>query len=183
MPKAEHRLIIFDKDGTICRNRHDPDGFINKLEEQEHIPGVIEICDRIRMKNKHLKYAVASNQGGVAFGHMERDEARFLVQDAAMHIGAAQWEVCYYHPDADHPYWGKNSYSRKPNPGMLLKLMVILETDPSETLFVGDRNEDYQAAQRAGCGFMWAHEFFGWEPPDNWKPPDPDHGEAHLGDE
>ena len=32
-----------------------------------------------------------------------------------------------------------------------------------DTLFVGDRETDRQAAEATGCDFAWAHEFFGGE--------------------
>jgi phosphoglycolate phosphatase-like HAD superfamily hydrolase len=33
-------------------------------------------------------------------------------------------------------------------------------TTPEWTLMVGDRPEDEAAAKAAGCGFVWAAEFF-----------------------
>jgi D-glycero-D-manno-heptose 1,7-bisphosphate phosphatase len=50
---------------------------------------------------------------------------------------------------------------RKPGPGMLREAMSDFEADPDETLYVGDRPEDEQAAKNAGVDFVWASEFFG----------------------
>jgi phosphoglycolate phosphatase-like HAD superfamily hydrolase len=43
--------------------------------------------------------------------------------------------------------------------------MQDFEVSPEETLFVGDRNEDLEAARNAGCGFIWAWQFFGEDGP------------------
>lgn len=50
---------------------------------------------------------------------------------------------------------------RKPEPGMLIVACNAASVSPEETLFVGDRPEDEQAAQNAGTAFMWAWQFFG----------------------
>lgn len=52
---------------------------------------------------------------------------------------------------------------RKPLPGMLIYAMSRKEVSASETLMIGDGEEDQQAAAAAGCAFMWAHAFFGRE--------------------
>jgi len=55
--------------------------------------------------------------------------------------------------------WNPNY--RKPNCGMLVQARHNAEVGKDRVLYVGDREEDLQAAERAGIDFMWAHEFFG----------------------
>ena len=50
---------------------------------------------------------------------------------------------------------------RKPEPGMLQHAIQLFQVELEETLFVGDRPEDEQAAKNANVDFMWAYEFFG----------------------
>ena len=78
-------LYIFDKDGTICQP-NDGSKFINKIEQQELIPGVSEKCSSLISQGHHL--AIASNQGGGAFGIMSANEAEAIVCDAARLIKA-----------------------------------------------------------------------------------------------
>ena len=52
---------------------------------------------------------------------------------------------------------------RKPKPGMLIELMDSLGFTPVDTLYIGDRDSDQQAAEAAGINFIWAKDFFGWE--------------------
>lgn len=166
-----YKLIIFDKDGTLCRNRHDPAGFINSLDDQEMIPGVEEKLGYYRERNMQL--ALASNQGGVPMGYMDAGEAWMIAYQVAFTVGMAHNMVLICIDPLD-----SGSFFRKPNPGMLLKLMLNGKASPAETLYVGDRDEDYQAAQNAGCDFAWAWDFFGREPPDGWKRPNEDHARA-----
>ena len=58
---------------------------------------------------------------------------------------------------------------RKPSAGMFFVAMGITFS-PDETLMVGDRPEDEQAAAKAGLGFMWAWEFFERDKPESESP-------------
>jgi D-glycero-D-manno-heptose 1,7-bisphosphate phosphatase len=156
----DYKLIIFDKDGTLCRNKHDHDGFINHWDDQELIPGVAGKCKLLR--DQGVLLAVASNQGGVAFGHMNDGLAYSIVCHAAKFISADLFNHCPFHPDGSEKEYARDDYDRKPRPGMLLKAMIMASAEPRETLMVGDRQEDQEAAMRAGCDFMWAHQFFNW---------------------
>lgn len=149
-------LYIFDKDGTLCRNKNGKT-FINSIDEQELIPGVKEKIDSLR-SDGHL-IGIASNQGGVAFGHMTYRQASDILEHASQLIGGADWWVfCPFHPEATEPQFKMNSSDRKPGPGMLLEIMAVL--DEQEAIFIGDRAEDQEAAKRAGVKFVWASDFF-----------------------
>ena len=150
-------LFIFDKDGTIC---HSASGqkFINSKDDQELIPGVLEKVEVLRKDGHTL--AVASNQGGVAWGIMSEVEADLIVAHAATLIGAEDWRMCPYHPKGSKPEYARESTCRKPSPGMILELMESLAFLPDQTIFIGDRDEDEGAAQAAGVEFIWEKEFF-----------------------
>ena len=49
---------------------------------------------------------------------------------------------------------------RKPEPGMLRQAMQDAGVNPSQTLYVGDSEDDRGAAKAAGCAFAWAAAFF-----------------------
>ena len=54
-----------------------------------------------------------------------------------------------------------NAQYRKPAAGMLLATMHDYGISNTETLMVGDRDEDEQAASNADCDFIHADTFFG----------------------
>lgn len=160
--KPKGRLIIFDKDGTLVKsviNKSGKSGPPNRLEEQDYFEDVRERCKALLDEGHTL--AVASNQGGVAFGIFSADEAELLVSSAAAYIGTRHYRVCMFHPKGKiKPYVG-DSWNRKPNPGMLESLMTELGFKPSETVMIGDWDSDRQAAAAAGVEYIDANTFFG----------------------
>lgn len=160
---SQPHLFIFDKDGCLVRSvidertgeSHAP----NRLEDQQYFDDVKSFCDQLLAEGHVL--AVASNQGGVAFGIFTADVATELVKAAADYIGAKAYQVSFYHPKGSVAPWNQENFSRKPRPGMLLGLMEALNFAPEDTTMIGDCETDKQAAMAAGCHFRWAHEFFG----------------------
>jgi len=154
-------LYIFDKDGTLVSGA---DGRpANSTSEQVPLPGVVERMAGLRIGGHYL--AIASNQGGVAWGFISRSQAYRLVNDAAEKVGRVDAvAVCCYDPKAiaknpDSPY-ARPGLRRKPAPGMLLDLMHRLGYRPEDTTYVGDQESDRQAAEAAGVRFVWASDFF-----------------------
>lgn len=158
---SKGKLFILDKDGTLCPGVVEKNGKShapNRLEDQQYFDDVAPKCNELLAQGHTL--AVASNQGGVAFGIFPADEAELLVSAAAAFIGAAAHRVCFYHPKGHVAPWNIEHRNRKPLPGMLIELMQQLNFKPSDTVMVGDWESDRQAAQAAGCTFIWANDFF-----------------------
>lgn len=159
---SDKRLYIFDKDGTICKSVIEPKSgkshAPNTLETQEYWEDVSLVI--AQLKSEGHKIAVASNQGGVAFGIFSADEAELLVQAAAEYISADAYKVCFYHPKGHVAPWNQEHHTRKPQPGMLVELMAQFNKQPSDTIVVGDWKTDQDAAEAAGCQFIWANKFF-----------------------
>ncbi|MEP0806553.1 MAG: HAD-IIIA family hydrolase [Chloroflexota bacterium] len=159
------KLIIFDKDGTLvgvpdpAANRP-----ANRPEEQVLLPGRLEKIKALRKQG--MRIALASNQGGVAWGFITYDQAAALMADCARKIGGADIiRFCPHDARAAGKPNAREHYAiqcgcRKPAPGMLQDIMAFLRVTPEETVFVGDRDEDRTAAEAAGVRFMWADEFF-----------------------
>lgn len=155
------KLYIFDKDGTLCKSVVETGGKShapNRLEDQEYFDDVVAKCNELIEQGHTL--AVASNQGGVAFGIFTADEAELLVSAAAAFIGAKAHRVCFYHPKGRISPWNMEHRNRKPQPGMLIELMQQLNFTPEQTVMVGDWQADQEAAKAAGCEFIWANDFF-----------------------
>lgn len=155
----KYRLIIFDTDGTLVTTRSGAT-FRQDASDWQWMPGRKEKLQVLRAQGVHL--AIATNQGGVAFGYMlQADILHELVRmckEGGIPKGGLY--VCYHHPKASIAAYRYEDRRRKPGPGMLLDAMADFEADPNETLMVGDRDEDREAASAAGCAFMWAANFF-----------------------
>ncbi len=132
------------------------------------LPGVY---DRIAaLREAGHKIAIASNQGGVAWGFISLEQADALIRDIAAKIGGADtYRFCPHDPRAagkpnSRPEYAVDCACRKPKPGMLIAIMQSLGVSPAETVYVGDSPDDEQAAQAAGVHFVSAQQFFRFLP-------------------
>lgn len=165
-----YKLAIFDIDGTITQikaevlEKYPKRVTPNYPNEQEPIPGVPEKLAALQAEG--ITIALATNRGGVAWGYTPIKLAWKLAREAGELCGIPDAAVylCPYHAKAR----GKRAVAeyaiehecRKPNPGMLLEAMKDAGISASDTIFVGDRDSDKEAAQNAGVEFYWAEDFF-----------------------
>ena len=151
-----NKLYIFDMNGTLSSTP-----FVDK-KPLSVLPGRKEKIAELFADG--AKVAIATNQGGVAFGFSTEKAATAEVEQIAAELGISHWRVSFGHPS---PKFGYEQYGtpamlamRKPAPGMNLDIMKELEWLPEDTICVGDRDEDQAAALAAGCQFVWAKDFF-----------------------
>lgn len=152
-----YKLIIFDVDGTLTETRSGAT-FRKTADDWKWLPGRLERLAETREQG--IKIGLASNQGGVAFGYLDPQEIRQELLKVGLAIHAAAVEMCFSHPKATRPGYHDDSLRRKPGPGMLLAIIEDSGESKEDTLMVGDRPEDEQAAKNCGCDFMWAKDFF-----------------------
>lgn len=156
----DYRLIIFDTDSTLVTTKSGAT-FRKAADDWQWLPGRIE---KLReLKAQGVRLAVATNQGGVAFGYLKQEDILQALMEMTEEGGIpyAGLYVCYNMPNAKLEQYRYEDDRRKPGPGMLLEAMQDFEATAEQTLMVGDRDEDRDAAQAAGCSFQWSHEFFG----------------------
>jgi D-glycero-D-manno-heptose 1,7-bisphosphate phosphatase len=170
----EYKLVIFDVDGTLVKPKSGSE-FRDGADDWELLPRRADVLASLRQRG--VKTAFASNQGGVAFGYMsEQDIVRelFLTADA---LGVDRDNVywCCDHPQAKLEQYRRDSPWRKPGPMMLWTAMGFAGVKSHETLMVGDRPEDGKAAVAAGCAFRMAEDYF-------TPPTDPRHQWVHFQD-
>ena len=149
--------VIFDRDGVLIVDH----GYVGEVERLQWIPGARRAIRRLN--DLGVAVAVASNQSGVARGFYDLDAVATVHAAMAADLAAEGARIdaiaiCPFLADApvaafahpDHP-------DRKPNPGMILRLMAELALDPARTVVVGDRDSDLEAARRAGVrGLLFA---------------------------
>lgn len=136
-------LVILDRDGVI---NQDSKEYIKSADEWVPIPGSLEAI--AKMTNAGIKVGIATNQRGISlglYGHTELSDMHTkmenLLQDRDGEIHAIEFCTA---DDPGHP-------DRKPNPGMLLKIMTTLQIPQDAPIyFVGDKTSDVEAAINAG---------------------------------
>lgn len=147
-----NKAIFLDLDGTV-RTTKGGKPCPNKPEEQQVMPGrIAKIQD---YKKRGYKIVAVTNQGGIGLGYLTEGQCKLILDDLDRKMGNVFDKMLYAKaaPSAGHPW-------TKPNPGMILAAAKDLDIDLSDSIMVGDRDTDQQAAQRAGVTFKWARDFF-----------------------
>jgi D-glycero-D-manno-heptose 1,7-bisphosphate phosphatase len=151
------RLVIADIDGTWVHPASG-DAFPRDEHDWEMLPGRRAMARWLWLHEVPL--ALASNQGGVAFGHRTLEQARYYVNRIGWRLHAQHVQLCPHHPSGTMERYRRDCPYRKPHPGMLLSILHEADVAPEDALYVGDREEDELAAVNAGIPFAWAHAYF-----------------------
>lgn len=147
------KALFLDRDGVVNVDRH----HVHRIEDFEFVPGIFELCRRAVALGHRL--VVVTNQAGIARGYYTEADFERLTQwmlgaFRERGIGIDRVYHCPYHPTAGIGDYRRESFERKPNPGMLLRARDELGLDLSRSAFVGDQDTDMQAGRRAGVGTL-----------------------------
>ncbi len=145
------RALFLDRDGVVNEER----GYVHRREDFVFLDGVFEAC-RAAARLGYL-LVVASNQSGIGRGLYSEAAYRRLTDWMLARFRAERVEIAAVYFDPTHPTEGRGPYrreslSRKPAPGMLLKARDELGLDLARSALVGDSERDIQAGQAAGVG-------------------------------
>jgi D-glycero-D-manno-heptose 1,7-bisphosphate phosphatase len=147
--KLRRAAVFFDRDGVL---NHDS-GYTFEPGKLEWIDGAREA---VKAVNDAGYFAfVITNQSGVARGLYQESHVqalhRFMADEMARigaHIDA--FEYCPDHPDGTIERYRRVSERRKPAPGMILDLIKRFPVDLVNSLLIGDKKSDLEAARAAG---------------------------------
>jgi D-glycero-D-manno-heptose 1,7-bisphosphate phosphatase len=151
------KLFLFDVDGTLVKTKSG-DEFRKTPDDWELLPGRKEYITKLLKDG--FEVALITNQGGAAFGYFELVEMHQQIADLASQLGDIAFYIDYTHPKGFVSGLGRNSWRRKPGPGMVYEAILSACVNPDETVFIGDRPEDQEAAENAKIDFIWSDEFF-----------------------
>lgn len=152
-PPPGRKALFLDRDGVINVDRN----YVHRIEDFEFLPGIFELC-AAAVERGYL-IVVITNQAGIGRGlYTEADFQQLTawMVDAFLQRGIdiARVYHCPYHPTAGIGKFRRESFDRKPNPGMLLKARDDLNLDLAGSLFIGDKDSDMAAGLAAGVGHL-----------------------------
>lgn len=147
LPKLiKNKALFLDRDGVINQDH----GHVGKIEDFHFIDGIFELCQKAQKAGYLI--IVVTNQAGIAKGYYSEEE--FLELTKWMEneflkkgIKITKTYYCPYHIDAIIEKYKQDSYDRKPNPGMLLRAIKEFNIDPEESIMIGDKESDMEAAK------------------------------------
>ena len=145
------KAVFCDRDGVINVDH----GYVHQWAQFDICPGVPQALARLRQAGWIL--ILVTNQSGIARGYYDEQAFYLLTQQmqAFLQKQNAQFDAVYYCPhlpDATVPLFAQNCRCRKPGPGMFEQACSQLNINLSQSVCVGDKAIDIQAARSAGVG-------------------------------
>lgn len=143
------RGLLLDRDGVLNVDR----GYVGKREQFEFLPGLFLFLRAVQ--DKGFRLAILTNQSGVARGlytveDYENLTGWMLKELAGQGIAIDLVLACFEHSEGSVPAYRRESFWRKPSPGMVLDAVQRLRLDPARSAFLGDHERDMQAAMAGG---------------------------------
>ena len=147
--QTKRPAVFFDRDGVINEDK----GYTYKHEDWEWVDGAIQAI-------KHCNDAgylvfVVTNQSGVGRGfyteedvHSIHDHMKKTLQQHGAHIDDIRY--CPHHIDAIDDKYKIDCDWRKPASGMLEDLLSSWPVEMSQSVLVGDKLTDLEAAMQVG---------------------------------
>ena len=143
------KVAFLDRDGVINIDY----GHVYKKESFIFIEDAI---DAMKLLNANqFKIIIVTNQAGIAKGLYTEDDYNKLTIWYLKFLKEKGIEVldvffCPYHIDSKIKKYKKDSFNRKPNPGMFLEAMNKYAIDKVNSFTVGDNFSDIKASKKSG---------------------------------
>jgi D-glycero-D-manno-heptose 1,7-bisphosphate phosphatase len=146
------KALFLDRDGVINTEKN----YVSRIEDFEFISGIFDLCSRARALGFRL--FVITNQAGIARGYYTTADydvltAWMLDEFSSRGIHIERVYHCPFHPTAGIGKYRRDSYDRKPNPGMILRAKEDFNLDLADSLLIGDKGSDMEAGRTAGVGY------------------------------
>lgn len=146
---AARPAVFLDRDGVI---NHDI-GYLWRIDDVVFKEGIFEFCRTAVSRGYRL--VVVTNQAGIGRGFFSEDDFHRLTrwmrqrfEDEAAPLTDVYY--CPYHAQHGVGVYQRDSFDRKPHPGMLLKAARSHGIALGASLMVGDKESDLEAGYNAG---------------------------------
>ncbi|KMT65633.1 D-glycero-beta-D-manno-heptose 1,7-bisphosphate 7-phosphatase [Catenovulum maritimum] len=143
------KALFLDRDGIINLDH----GYVYQAESFEFMPGIFELCQNANGAGYQI--IIVTNQSGIARGYYSEEQVNqlhdWMIEQFKSHkVDISKVYFCPHHPEHGGLQYQHNCLCRKPNPGMLLRANRELGVDLSQSIMLGDKESDVQAALKAG---------------------------------
>lgn len=145
------KVAFLDRDGVINKEVD----YLHRIEDFEYTYRCTEgLQNLIRLG---FGIAIISNQSGIARGYYTEQDYHQLTHWIKNNLRSKGIELldiihCPHHPTGSVKSFTKVCTCRKPKPGMIHQVAEQHSVNLKESILVGDRISDIDAAKRAGVG-------------------------------
>lgn len=145
-----NRAIFLDRDGTINKEVD----YLTKIEQIVLIKGAKKALQTF--KELGFLNIVITNQSAIARGFLT-EEKLFELHSRLLELLTVNSETllddifyCPFHKEGIVKEFSKDSFSRKPNPGLILKAAIRYNIDLRNSFLIGDSYVDMKCAENSG---------------------------------
>ncbi len=147
-----NRALFLDRDGVINIEKH----YVYRIEDFEFVEGIFNLCTLA--KKLGFLLLVITNQAGIGRGYYRLTDyeklTNWMLEQFATHrADIERVYYCPFHPTAGIGEYKKESFDRKPNPGMILKAKNDFCLDLTRSVLIGDKDSDIEAGRAAGVKY------------------------------
>ena len=148
---TKKKALFLDRDGVINIDH----GYVHTPEQFEFVDGIFELCQSA--VNNGYCVIVVTNQAGIGRGYFSETQFHQIKEWMCerfkdKNVLITDVFYCPCHPEYGVGHYRKESFNRKPNPGMLLRAAEKHRLDLKRSLMIGDKDSDMHAANKAGIG-------------------------------
>jgi len=136
------KALFLDRDGVINEDY----GYVYKKEDFKFKDGIFELLKHF----KDYKIFIVTNQSGIARGYYTENDFHKLMNWVKEEFKQKGIEIVDINFCPHHPNITGNCECRKPNPGMILDLAKKYNIDLENSIMIGDKKSDIEAANKAG---------------------------------
>ncbi|KCZ90753.1 D-glycero-alpha-D-manno-heptose-1,7-bisphosphate 7-phosphatase [Hyphomonas johnsonii] len=152
---SQRPALFLDRDGVINVDK----GYVSRVADFEWIEGAAETIAAFKARGWFV--FVVTNQSGIARDYYSEHDMHTLHDWMTSELAARNAIIdriyyCPYHEAGENPRYRRDSFDRKPKPGMLLKAMADFPVKRESSFLIGDKQADIDAARAAGvAGFLF----------------------------
>ena len=148
------KAAFLDRDGVINKDK----AYVHRWEDFEFVPGAIEGMKKLQDCGYVL--VIVTNQSGLARGYYTEEEYLQLTEALQQHLANHGVKLagvyhCPHHPKGTVPAMSIACNCRKPAPGMLIQAASELCLSLPDSILIGDKSSDIEAARAAGVGHAY----------------------------
>lgn len=146
------KSLILDRDGVINVDKK----YVYKAEDLEFVDGIEELILKAKLKN-YLVICL-TNQSGIARGFYSETEFHTFMKELNKRLlnkigfSLDAYYYCPHHPNAKILKYKKICDCRKPKIGMFKKALENFNLDLANSVFIGDKLSDIEAAENIAIG-------------------------------
>ncbi|OYX46309.1 MAG: D,D-heptose 1,7-bisphosphate phosphatase [Alphaproteobacteria bacterium 32-64-14] len=153
---AARPALFLDRDGVINVDRN----YIYRVADFDWIDGAQDVIRRFNAMGWWV--FIVTNQSGIARGLYTEEQMQTLHDWMTAELDKSGARIdriyhCPFHEDGTIARYRKDSFDRKPKPGMLIRAMTDFPVIKERSLMIGDKQADMEAAKAAGVrGFLFS---------------------------